>query len=183
MKKIIIVIIIIIGGWFAWFTISPFFRNPEADEASPLAQQPEIKDSMDSMTANQKQEFEKASMEAAKEVMEKDEPMMPQAALAAQADFAVRAHDVKGRALLINTGEEYIIRFEDFETINGPDLHIYLSSELGNSDFIDLGKIKATKGNVNYAVPAGTDIEKYNKVLVWCQPFGVLFSYADLSNK
>ena len=74
-----------------------------------------------------------------------------------------------------------ILRFEDFETINGPELHIYLSSELGDERFIDLGKIKATKGNVNYDIPAGIDTSKYNKVLVWCKPFSVLFSYAELS--
>ncbi len=74
----------------------------------------------------------------------------------------------------------YIVRFEDFETINGPDLRIYLSTELGDSDFIELGKIKATKGNVNYNIPEGTDLTKYNKVLVWCKAFSVLFSYAEL---
>jgi len=46
---------------------------------------------------------------------------------------------------------------------------------------IDLGEIKATKGNVNYDIPEGTDLEKYNKVLVWCVPFRVLFSYSDLN--
>jgi len=42
------------------------------------------------------------------------------------------------------------------------------------------GKIKGTKGNVNYEIDRGVDLEKYDKVLVWCVPFGVLFSYADL---
>ena len=68
-----------------------------------------------------------------------------------------------------------------FETDNGPRLHIYLSAGLGDDDFIDLGPIRATKGNANYEVPAGVDIEKYRNVLVWCVPFGVLFSYAELN--
>ena len=45
---------------------------------------------------------------------------------------------------------------------------------------IDLGIIKATKGNVNYEIPQDIDTTKYNKVLVWCKPFKVLFSYAEL---
>lgn len=73
-----------------------------------------------------------------------------------------------------------ILRFEDFETVNGPNLHIYLATNLQADDFIDLGEIKATKGSVNYTLPSDVDLVKYNKVLVWCVPFKVLFSYADL---
>lgn len=82
--------------------------------------------------------------------------------------------------MLIEDDNKKIVRFEDFETINGPDLHIYLSADLEANDYVDLGQIKATKGNVNYDVPVGADTLKYNKVLVWCEPFEVLFSYAEL---
>ncbi len=99
----------------------------------------------------------------------------------ASGDFIASAHEVQGRVLLIESGGKKIIRFEDFETINGPDLRIYLSADTTNNDFIDLGEIKATKGNVNYDIPTGTDTEKYNNVLVWCRAFRVLFSHADLS--
>jgi len=64
--------------------------------------------------------------------------------------------------------------------VNGPDLKIYLGSELGKNDYIDLGPILATKGSVNYELPDGIDTTKYSKVLVWCEAFGVLFSYAEL---
>jgi len=98
----------------------------------------------------------------------------------AQGDLKESAHEVEGKALIINDNGKTKLRFEDFETINGPDLHIYLSSDLDAEDYIDLGKIKATKGNVNYDIPSEIDISKYNKVLVWCVPFRVLFSYAEL---
>ena len=91
-----------------------------------------------------------------------------------------RAHEVAGKALLISSGGGKILRFEDFETVNGPNLHIYLSTDLGDDDYIDLGEIRATKGNVNYEIDPAIDIQKYNKVLVWCVPFRVLFSYAEL---
>ena len=86
-----------------------------------------------------------------------------------------------GKALLISADAKKVLRFEDFETINGPNLHIYLSTELGNGDFIDLGEIKGTKGSFNYNLDSSIDTEKYNKVLVWCVPFGVLFSFADIA--
>ena len=90
-------------------------------------------------------------------------------------------HEVKGRAVLISIDQQKILRFEDFETVNGPNLHIYLSEDLEANNYVDLGKIKATKGNVNYNVDSSVDLEKYDKVLVWCVPFKVLFSYAELS--
>ena len=90
------------------------------------------------------------------------------------------AHDVKGRALILEQDNKKVLRFEDFETINGPDLHIYLSADKTEKDYIDLGQIKATKGNVNYELPEPTDLRKYNHVLVWCVPCKVLFSYSIL---
>jgi hypothetical protein len=54
-----------------------------------------------------------------------------------------------------------------------------LATDRSASDYIDLGKIKATKGNVNYGIPSDVDLEKYDTVLVWCVPFEVLFSYAE----
>jgi hypothetical protein len=108
------------------------------------------------------------------------EESMETAKLIAQGDFVPKAHDVKGKALLIEEGDKKTVRFENFETINGPDVHIYLGSDLDAKDFVDLGEMKANSGNINYAIPAGVDTTKYNKVLVWCKAFKVLFSYAEI---
>ena len=72
------------------------------------------------------------------------------------------------------------MRFENFESINGPELHIYLASSLSDKDIVDLGPIRGTKGNINYKVDASVDTAKYRYVLVWCKPFKILFSYAEL---
>ena len=106
---------------------------------------------------------------------------MPSAKIISEGTFVESAHHVEGKALVIEkTSGSKVLRFENFDTINGPKLNIYLSNSLGNGDFVDLGGIKATKGNVNYDIPPGTDLEKYDKVLVWRVPFGVLFSYSEL---
>lgn len=151
----------------------------EINEDSPLDVQG-INDAMDTMTANEKLEFENAVDAMRDVVVEMSDNMNQDVQLLFEGEFKARAHEVEGKALLIQDGDKKILRFEDFDTINGPNLHIYLSSELGDSDFIDLGKIKATKGNVNYELPSDVDLDKYNKVLVWCVPFKVLFSYASL---
>ena len=99
----------------------------------------------------------------------------------AQSDFQRRIHSVAGEALLIEHDGQKTLRFEDFQTDNGPQLHIYLAKDLGAKDFVDLGPIRATRGDVNYVVDPAIDVAEYDKVLVWCVPFGVLFSYADLN--
>ncbi|PIN73571.1 hypothetical protein COV20_05095 [Candidatus Woesearchaeota archaeon CG10_big_fil_rev_8_21_14_0_10_45_16] len=115
--------------------------------------------------------------------IETDEAMPSQLSVLSEGLFQAGAHEVEGKALLIETASGRVIRLEDFDTINGPDLHIYLSADLESQDYIDLGPIKATKGNVNYEVPAEVDTAKYNKVLVWCVPFKVLFSYVELEER
>jgi hypothetical protein len=176
MKWLIILVALIIFLGVGWYLISPAFKDIEVNEESPL----EIKDSMLSMTEKQKDEFDSAVEFMKDDVVIKDEEMESSVNLLAEGIFKERAHSASGRALLIDNNGKKVLRFEEFETINGPNLHIYLASSLSDDDFVDLGEIKATKGNVNYDIPDDVDLEKYDKVLVWCVPFKVLFSYAEL---
>lgn len=106
---------------------------------------------------------------------------MPKVAhVVAEGLFVPRAHAVQGKAILIEQDGNTTLRFEDFDTINGPNLHVYLSADLEGKDYKDLGAIRATRGNVNYPVDAAIDTEKYRHVLVWCVPFGIVFSSASL---
>src|SRR3989344_4552724 len=98
-----------------------------------------------------------------------------------ESEFIPANHDVAGKVLVIDDGDSRILRFEDFDTVNGPDLFIYLATDNSAEDYVNLGRIKATKGNVNYDIPANVDLEKYDTVLVWCRAFRVLFSYAELN--
>ena len=93
---------------------------------------------------------------------------------------ATKAHPASGYVRVIETTTGSVIRYEEFDTLNGPNLHVYLSKDLDANDYIDLGPIKATSGNINYEVPAGVDVSEYRYVLHWCVPFSVLFNYAEL---
>lgn len=202
---IIIILVLVVGIPLGWYTIAPFFRKVKVDEASPLDQraqtrQPSVADDFEVMKqdAAKMKEFEDAIAKANQMTEEQKKSLMmndpmpvstpsptPQAVpagprLIAQGDLVPRAHEVEGKALLIESDGKKILRFEGLETIDGPNLHVFLSSELGVSDAIDLGRRKATEGNVNYELPDGIDTAKYNKVLYWCVPFRVLFSYAEL---
>jgi hypothetical protein len=92
-------------------------------------------------------------------------------------------HNAEGKAKILTLSDgSQIIRLEDFRSTNGPDVHLYLSTNKQASDFIDLGRLKANIGNQNYQIPVNTDYNKYKYVLIWCQPFSVLFGSAQLSS-
>ena len=91
-------------------------------------------------------------------------------------------HNAEGQSkvIFLDDGRE-ILRLEDFKSTNGPDLYVYLSTDTGATDIVNLGKLKANVGNQNYGIPEGTDLEKYNKVLIWCKSFSVLFGSSELT--
>jgi peptide methionine sulfoxide reductase msrA/msrB len=91
-------------------------------------------------------------------------------------------HQASGTVQVLQTETGSVVRYEDFSTTNGPDLFVYLSKDKEASDYVDLGPLKATSGNINYPVPENVSINEYPYVLVWCKQFGVLFNYALLQH-
>ncbi len=90
-------------------------------------------------------------------------------------------HNTEGLAKVIPLGQgSIVIRLENFNSNNGPNVHLYMSTDKAASNFIDLGRLKANNGNQNYNIPNGTDLVKYNMVLIWCKNFSVLFGSAEL---
>jgi electron transfer DM13 len=93
-------------------------------------------------------------------------------------------HFGRGTARLIETAPgAFTVRLENFEVRNGPDLYVYLSPSANGyaAGSIELGKLKADRGNQNYAVKAGTNVSAVRSVVIWCKQFGVLFATAPLS--
>ena len=91
-------------------------------------------------------------------------------------------HNAEGIAKVIPLQDgSNILRLEDLQVTNGPDLYVYLAVDKSASDFVTLGKLKANNGNQNYNIPAEIDLTKYKTVLIWCKPFSVLFGSAELA--
>lgn len=96
-------------------------------------------------------------------------------------------HKGSGTATIYQQGEEQVLRFENFDVTNGPDLHVVLSqhpaptssSEVG--DYLDLGSLRGNQGNQNYPISAGTDLSQYQSVVIYCVPFHVVFATATLN--
>lgn len=88
----------------------------------------------------------------------------------------------------VSVYEKTVFLEADFEVGPGPKYHVYLvpkanirqNSDVPNTMFVDLGRLRAFKGSQRYEVPAGVDLRKYQSVVIWCETFGVLISPADL---
>lgn len=76
-------------------------------------------------------------------------------------------------------GKKYIY-IENLTATNGPDLKVYLSTNLSASQFVSLGNLKSVTGNQTYLISTPPDFSQYNKILIWCQQFTVLFGSAAL---
>jgi hypothetical protein len=103
--------------------------------------------------------------------------------------FRSLEHHTTGSAHVLRQPDGlHILRIEDLDTSNGPDLRVYLSelpSNLGWRDYgeryVELGKLKGNRGDQNYRIPAGTDVSKYKSLVIWCVRFKVGFGVAPLA--
>ena len=84
-----------------------------------------------------------------------------------------------------------ILRLENLQTSDGPDLRVWLTDApviegpagwyvFDDGAYLDLGALKANKGNQNYTIPATAVLGDYSSVSVWCARFAVSFAAAEL---
>jgi len=93
-------------------------------------------------------------------------------------DFVSGAHETTGVASLNEA--KTILKFTDFKTDNGPLLEVYLSTDKDATEYVSLGVLKGIEGDFQYDIPEGTDLMKFNYVLIWCVDFSVSFGHAIL---
>jgi hypothetical protein len=115
-------------------------------------------------------------------------PPKPALQVLSNAGFRSYEHETSGRAKVIElaSGRRYV-RFERFETSNGPDVKVYLSAapasgpgDTFDDRYVSLGELKGNIGNQNYAIPAGVDLSRYRSAVIWCKRFHVPFAAAPL---
>lgn len=97
-------------------------------------------------------------------------------------------HKGSGLARLVRDGGETIVRLEEFQVTNGPDLYVYLAAHPEprsradvDQGFVNLGRLKGNIGAQSYPVPAGTDLARYRSVVIYCRAFHVVFSTATFA--
>lgn len=145
----------------------------------------------DGMTAEMNDDMEDDNTPVRVETDDETPEMPTEIVRLAEGTFVDRSHPGSGTAVVLTdaVGSQRFLRFEDFETDNGPDLNVYLvagapadgEAGLFDDDFIDLGDLKGNIGPQNYELAADVDLDVYNTVVVWCVRFSVAFTAADLS--
>ena len=174
----------VVGLAAAWYLISPLFITTEVDDAFPMAATAQVPDDMtrDDVEAEMVKAADSPPVEAA-DAMPADTPTVLASGMFTDADDF---HKGSGTATLYSLADgANVVRLEDFEVTNGPDLHVLLSTsedpaaDLG--EYVDLGSLKGNVGNQNYDIPAGVDVSLYRSVIIYCDPFHVLFASASFS--
>lgn len=90
-------------------------------------------------------------------------------------------HQASGGATLYRLADgSSVLRLENFSVTNGPDLRVLLARGSDPAQSIELAALKGNRGNQNYPVPAGTDISRYDSVIIYCKPFHVIFATAEM---
>lgn len=192
---------LILGGVLAYlafgvFGIHTLFIDDEVNEAGPVfesgagASGMPSDETSEALADDMNDAVTELAMPAEVGVDEAEPPMTDEIVTLAEGSFVDRSHPAKGLAVVLNDGtEQRFLRFEDFETDNGPDLNVYLTradadadaGDFGRSgDFVDLGDLKGNIGPQNYEIPGDVDLAEFNTVVIWCVRFGVAFGAADL---
>jgi len=180
----------------AWILLSPLFIDEVVDEQFPGVPTPEaLAEMSDEKKAAMADEVLDAARGLPDETMEDArDDMMKTGAPVALAAGAFRdadsSHKGSGDAGLYRLADgNHVLRLENLNVTNGPDLHVFLvrhpgpasSADVTKDNYVDLGALKGNIGNQNYVIAPGTDVAGFASVVVWCKAFGVLFSTAPLT--
>ena len=183
--------------WVAWWLGSPLFSSTQVNEEFPFATRAVVPANMTMA------DVETRMTEAASADSEVNESMAQMTGGPADQD-AVKAeltgefrdadafHKGSGTATIyeiVDTGER-VLRFEDFRVTNGPDLRVLLAnaanpeshSDLDESGYVELSELKGNVGPQNYVIPSDFDLSNAQSVVIYCNPFRVLFSVATLES-
>jgi hypothetical protein len=165
----VVLVVLVVGLVVGLALFEPWraFTSSHVDEALPAAAPPTAEQAADDAPA---------------------EPTAP--AELAKGTFVNGEHDTSGTARVLSLPDgERILRLEGFSTSDGPDVRVWLTNTKAGADWgafddgrvVQLGELKATDGNHNYAIPAGADIEGLRSAVIWCDRFNVAFGSAPLA--
>jgi len=195
----VIVAVVVVGGILA----SPLFYETEIDEPLPMAlnnvEEGLTLEKFSNMDEQMRQDLVEKIPEKVKDMImeesavvittiseEMDDMMQEDSSektgpeIIKTGEFeGLAGHNAQGIAKIIQGNDMTFLRFENFEVTNGPDLRVYITQDGDIKNGIHLENLKGSKGNQNYELN-DIDIEQYNSVVIYCQPFGVYFAEASL---
>ncbi|MEZ5244914.1 MAG: DM13 domain-containing protein [Acidimicrobiales bacterium] len=182
-----------------WWLISPYFIDDVVDEAfstsiaeqlasadEPSADQPAAPATPTNPTPTTPSIEEEPTVDTTPPTTEAPPPNGP-ALLGAGSFVGLAGHSGTGDAgIFENPDGSLVLRFENFDIQNGPDLEVYLVPGADQTSLADgaihLGALKGNVGDQSYELAPGTELAAgpYT-ALVWCEAFTVEFVGATIS--
>jgi hypothetical protein len=191
----VVILAIVPLAWFAWWLLGPLVTSTEVNEEFPLATRAAIPGNMTMVEVE-------AVMAAASKLEREVSEEMPDAPAAGSGEDTAQSeltggfqdadsfHKGSGTATIykLGTDGQRVLRLEDFRVTNGPDLRVLLAntsdpeshSDLADAGYVELGKLKGNVGSQNYEIPEEVSLTDVQSVVIYCNPFRVVFSVASL---
>jgi hypothetical protein len=106
--------------------------------------------------------------------------------------FISHEHSTTGTVQILRLADgSRVLRLENLDTSNGPDLKVVLSDAavkpgkagwhvFDDNVHVKLAGLKGNKGSQNYVIPADVDLADFRSVSIWCDRFNVSFGAAEL---
>lgn len=162
-----------------WWLASPLFLDRTVDEAFPAAPVVESAPTTTVAPAAPVESVDEGTEASETTITPTTTPPAPIAIASGEFVGADDAHSGTGTATFYDVDGGTVLRFEQFEVTNGPDLRVNLV--LADGSMVDLGELTGNIGNQNYEVPADVDLDSVESVLIYCRAFSVPFAEATLS--
>lgn len=171
----------------AWWLGSPLFLDRTVQEAFPYSESAVVPPGMT------RQQIEETMATMAELDAQASEAMPEAMAAVVKAGSFMDAdsfHQGSGRATVYRLGDgSHVLRLEEFRVTNGPDLRVIVSphpspqsrSDVTSAGYVELGKLKGNIGDQNYPFPEGLAPDAFESVVIYCKPFHVIFSVAELA--
>jgi hypothetical protein len=110
----------------------------------------------------------------------------------ARGELISHEHESTGSVAVLELPDgSRVLRLEDLDTSNGPDLQVWIADApviegrdgwhvFDDGRYVDLGDLKGNIGSSNYPLPPDVDVAELASVSIWCARFAVSFAAAAL---
>ena len=167
-SAVVAITLISFGGWF--FQPWKLFTNKTVIEALPAAPN---------------------NTNAQSEIAQDEIKQYP--IVLSESSFITHEHATSGtvRVLELENGER-VLRIENLDTSDGPQLEIWLTDApviegrdgwgvFDDGKYVSLGALKGNLGDQNYAIPESVNLEEFTSISIWCVRFSVSFGAAQIN--
>jgi hypothetical protein len=85
-----------------------------------------------------------------------------------------KGHHASGKVSIVKHEKgNLVLTLTDIKVDKVPDGRVYLAKGGDYTKGIEIGLLKKFTGTVEFPIPAGTNLDEYDSVVIWCKKFNV----------